>query len=161
MGTVKISKKAGSVPNKALYSRISYLHQAATYLTTQEQQIKTGTAETVATETDKKHVPRTYRSTSCHLISDMRNVSQKAIIRMSPAMKHSVCKSCDTPLIDDVTCSSQIENLSKGSKKPWADTLVRKCNICGCAKRFLTASKRQIRRPRRNLESNEEHDVQD
>jgi ribonuclease P protein subunit RPR2 len=155
MGIAKTAKKAGSIPNKSLYSRISYLHQAATYLATQEGQHCSKKPRELGNENEKTHGSKPYQSISCRLIADMRNVSQKVIIRMSPAIKHSVCKSCDTLLIDGVTCSSRTENMSSGGKKPWADTLVRKCNTCGFLKRFPVASERQNRRSNRNLEVKE------
>lgn len=153
MGPVKASKKSTSVPNKALYSRISYLHQAATYLATQEQPPNAGTLR-LSTQDKSKLEARVKgnRSTSNKLISDMRIVSQKAVIRMSPALKQSTCKSCDTLLIDGITCLSQVENKSRGGKKPWADILVRKCNTCGFTRRIPVASERQKRRSSRKVE---------
>jgi ribonuclease P protein subunit RPR2 len=67
-------------------------------------------------------------------------------------MKHSICKNCDTMLIDGSTCTNEVENKSKGGKKRWADVLVRKCNTCGLEKRFPIGAERQKRRPHRTKE---------
>jgi hypothetical protein len=48
MAKLKTSKGAGSLPNKLLLNRVSYLYQAAAYLVTREQQ----TVEQNATKLD-------------------------------------------------------------------------------------------------------------
>lgn len=91
----------------------------------------------------------TLRPASRRLVSELRDVSLKMQLRMSPAMKHSICKNCNTLLLDGSTCSTEVENKSKDGKKLWADVLVRKCIVCGLAKRFPLAARRQKRRPYR------------
>ena len=86
---------------------------------------------------------------SCHLISQLRSVSLKGQIRLSQAMKHSICKSCDALLVPGTTSSTRVENKSRGSKKPWADVLVTTCHSCSATKRFPVGAKRQRRRPHR------------
>ncbi|RYP86163.1 hypothetical protein DL769_000775 [Monosporascus sp. CRB-8-3] len=68
-------------------------------------------------------------------------------------MKHTICKYCDTLLVEGHTSTSFVENQSKGGKKPWADVLVVKCNTCGGLKRFPVQAPRQKRRPIREAES--------
>jgi ribonuclease P protein subunit RPR2 len=172
MAKVKVSKDAGKFPNKALHSRISYLYQAATYLATQQKQHSKAAIEPSKnegsgwqshdaagmTETEMRtpfDSDASLQPASRRLISDLRTVSLKAQIRMSPAIKYSTCKNCDTLLIDGSTCTSQVDNTSKRGKKPWADILVRRCNTCGTAKRFPVAAERQKRRPRRSADSSE------
>jgi ribonuclease P protein subunit RPR2 len=154
----KASNKAGIIPNKVLYSRISYLHQAASYLATQQQHSSGEYEQITSLETQsgkenevKSCSTKTLQPMSRQLISDVRNVSQKTKIQMSPAKKSSICKYCDTVLIEGSTCSSEVENKSKGGKKPWADVFVRKCNTCGLSKRVPMAKDRQKRRPNRSL----------
>jgi ribonuclease P protein subunit RPR2 len=158
MAKGKASKGAGSVPNKALHSRVSYLYQAAAYLATQQQHsttIPTGSEPQGAQPTAKtENILRgnSYLDpASRRLISDLRAVSHKIQMRISPAIKHSVCKNCDSMLIDGSTCTNEVENKSKGAKKPWADVLVRKCNTCGFEKRFPIGADRQKRRPQRTM----------
>ncbi len=161
MAKAKPSKGTHSVPNKALHSRVSYLYQAAAYFATEQQHsgIVAGTTTSLTIQNDKLAIATADASTedarpsfkpvSRRLISDLRSVSLKVQIRMSPAMKHSICKSCDTMLIDGSTCTANVENRSRGGKKPWADVLVRKCNACGLEKRFPLAVEKQKRQSQR------------
>jgi ribonuclease P protein subunit RPR2 len=170
MAKVKVSKDGGKVPNKALHSRVSYLYQAAAYLATQQQQHSETAIEPAKNEGSdlqshdaagmteaKMRIPfeseAALQPASRRLISDLRAVSLKAQMRMSPTMKLLICKNCDTLLVDGSACTSEVENKSKGGKKPWADILVRRCNTCGVAKRTPMAAERQIRRPRRSAEA--------
>src|SRR5450432_1459596 len=135
MAKLKTSKGAGSLPNKLLLNRVSYLYQAAAYLVTREQQ----TVEQNATKLDgvepkvtpldgvtlsaaKQELSNVSPSRlSRKLLSDLRSVSLKTQIRLSPAIKHTICKRCDIMLIEGSTCTNMVENRSKGGKKPWAD----------------------------------------
>ncbi|POS84724.1 hypothetical protein EPUL_004530 [Erysiphe pulchra] len=85
-------------------------------------------------------------NSSRRLASELRAVSLKTQIRLSPHVKHSICKTCSTILIDGSTCSNLIENNSKGGKKPWADILVKRCYTCDSVKRFPISAQRQERR---------------
>ena len=84
-------------------------------------------------------------------VTHLRAVSLKSQIRLSPTMKHSICKRCDSLLVAGSTSTSEMENQSRGGKKPWADVLVVTCNICGSKKRFPVGAKRQ---PRRTVRDN-------
>ncbi|KAN0119532.1 Rpr2 domain containing protein [Hyaloscypha variabilis] len=150
----KAKTGAGSVPNKALHSRVSYLYQAAAYLATQQQHSRTSESQDVQLTTSTANSPAKspLQPASRHMISNLRAVSRKLLIRISPAMKHSICKNCDTMLIDGTTCTNEVENKSRGGKKRWADVLVRKCNTCGFEKRFPIGAERQKRRPKRSLD---------
>lgn len=150
MAKMKVSKKAAkpNAPNSALHSRVSYLFQAARYLASHNQSNCSEVTE--PKYTDQNSEPSgSYQLYVRSLVSDLRDVSEKVLIRMSPEMKRSICKNCDTILIERSTCLVQLENKSKGGKKPWADVLVRKCNTCGSAKRYPLAPK-QKRRPVRS-----------
>ncbi|KAH6679141.1 RNAse P Rpr2/Rpp21/SNM1 subunit domain-containing protein [Halenospora varia] len=148
--------KSASVQNKILYSRISYLYQAASYLAAQQESSKEnatdGQSNNGGIPTDSNTPSEvSLGSAATRLASDVRIVSQKAQIRMSPAMKQSICKSCNTMLIEGSTCMSKVENCSKGGKKPWADVFVRRCNTCGFEKRYPVGAQKQKRRPQRAL----------
>ncbi|KAI1755757.1 RNAse P Rpr2/Rpp21/SNM1 subunit domain-containing protein [Xylaria castorea] len=137
------TKATGSVPNKHLYSRLSYLHQAAALLGSQVENTHGSKSEPPpASDQTRLKLAR-------HLLTDLRATSLKCQIRLSPAMKHSICKFCDTLLIEGETSTSVVENKSKHGKKPWADVLVVKCNVCYGAKRFPVQAPRQKRRPQR------------
>lgn len=176
-----MAKKVPGVPNKHLYSRISFLYQAATCLsgagkhalasTSQSQKVPSSSkpaavgAENIDVEChvayqgqdpntvqhDKVKPVQTApgRNIPRKFITDLRAVAQKSQIRISPTIKRTICKYCDTLLVDGDTCSFTVENRSKGGKKPWADVLVIKCHTCGRAKRFPVHAQRQKRRPYR------------
>ncbi|KAK7946625.1 RNAse P Rpr2/Rpp21/SNM1 subunit domain-containing protein [Apiospora aurea] len=110
----------GSVPNRPIYCRISYLYQAASHLAASTRQDAslatldrgvnqpTGANELTPDETQLR------QACSRHLLTTMRTTSEKALIRLSPALKHTVCKYCDSLLIEGETCVSGVENASKG-----------------------------------------------
>ncbi|SLM40514.1 RNAse P, Rpr2/Rpp21 subunit [Lasallia pustulata] len=95
------------------------------------------------------------------LLSHLRGVSLKSQIRLSPAMKHSVCKRCDTLLVPGSTSTSRIENLSRGGKKPWADVMVICCGVCYAEKRFPVGARRQQKRKQRRQDAVEQPEVND
>jgi ribonuclease P protein subunit RPR2 len=151
-------KTAGSVQNRPIYSRISYLYQAATYLssTSGSHAIQ---PEIQQTEHHQAQGEKQSYDAACHvkqavsrrLLTEMKATSLKAQIRMSTSMKHTICKHCDTLLVEGDTSTSYVENQSKGGRKPWADVLVIKCNTCGGPKRFPLHAPRQNRREKREM----------
>ncbi|KAK3938397.1 ribonuclease P protein component 4 [Diplogelasinospora grovesii] len=146
-------KSGGSgVQNKALYSRISFLQQAAVLLSTPQQHVQGSSAPASTGEPGSNH-EASLKGMSRRLATDLRNVSLKSRIRLTPAVKQTVCKYCDSILIDGESCNSLVENKSKGGKKPWADVLVRKCHMCGRERRYPVSTKRQKRRSERNASS--------
>jgi ribonuclease P protein subunit RPR2 len=159
MAKSKASKGAGGITNKALHSRVSFLYQAAAYLGTQTLENSNNAACTDTHEDDIRSPSQTLSQTlSRRCISDLRSVTLKTQIRLSPSIKNSICKRCDVLLLDGSTCASEIENKSKGGRKPWADVLVRRCKSCGYERRFPYGAKRQARRPFRQLKRDEERD---
>ncbi|OBT79852.1 hypothetical protein VF21_01559 [Pseudogymnoascus sp. 05NY08] len=158
--------KGANVPHKALHSRLSYLYQAATYLSAQEKpstapaiptpppissqpHLQNAGDESVQNQAPAEPQPASSQFLTRVLLSDLRTVSMKMQIRLSPGMKHTICKRCDALLQDGSTCVTKIENKSKNGRKPWADVLVRTCGNCGCEKRFPVNAERQPRRPNR------------
>ncbi|KAK4124985.1 Rpr2-domain-containing protein [Parathielavia appendiculata] len=129
-------KSAGGVQNRAIYSRISFLQQAAVTLAAIQQQ-SSGMSRRLAT--------------------DLRAVSLKTRIRLKPAVKQTLCKFCDSVLIEGESCTSTIENKSKGSRKPWADVLVRKCHTCGRERRYPVSAPRSRRKIERGVEGDPGH----
>ncbi|KAI0542741.1 RNAse P Rpr2/Rpp21/SNM1 subunit domain-containing protein [Xylaria digitata] len=154
------TKTSGSVPNKHLYSRLSYLHQAAAVLGSQvgnTPDSKSASAGLKDLEVKGELLDASKYTAADQLrlnlarrlLTDLRATSLKSQIRLSPAIKHTICKFCDTLLIEGETSTSVIENKSKNGKKPWADVLVVKCNTCDGVKRFPVQAPRQKRRPER------------
>ncbi|TPX13890.1 uncharacterized protein E0L32_005590 [Thyridium curvatum] len=140
------------VHNKHLYSRLSFLYQAAAHLAEASSNRKEPAANDDATGKpgETRHpAPQHLEGVSRRLATDFRAVGLKTQIRASPSMKRTICKSCDTFLIEGQTCTSAVENKSKNGRKPWADTLVISCNTCGAQKRFPVDSPRQRRKSQR------------
>lgn len=80
------------------------------------------------------------------MLSHLRGISKKGSTSVPLTIKHSVCKRCNLLLIDGRNSSTQLENRSRGGKKPWADVLTVTCHACGTAKRFPLGAKRQTRK---------------
>lgn len=83
-------------------------------------------------------------------LSQIEGISRKGQVRLSSSMKHSMCQRCHLLLVQGRNATQQIENKSRGGKKPWADVLVVTCNACGTAKRFPLGAKRQPRKKDRS-----------
>ncbi|UNI24370.1 Ribonuclease P [Purpureocillium takamizusanense] len=147
------------VQNKIIYSRASYLYQAADYLAKRARELPPDAhdakGKSALTGGQIQQQQRAIENLSRHVICDMRAVSLKAQIRQGTSLKHTICKFCDTIQIEGDTCHSVVENQSKGGRKPWADVLVIKCNTCGNAKRFPVSVSRQQRRTMRQTKPQE------
>ncbi|EGR51882.1 uncharacterized protein TRIREDRAFT_55349 [Trichoderma reesei QM6a] len=151
------------VQNRHIYTRASYLYQAAVYLANCAQRAELGNqAEASPEDTKQQHgdnapsLSKKHKATinlSHQVVSDMRSVSLKAQIRQSPSIKQTICKYCDAVLIEGKTCHSSVENPSKGGRKPWADVLVIRCDTCGNVKRYPVSAPRQKRKPFRTAET--------
>ncbi len=159
-------KAQKDVPHKHLHSRISYLYQAATYLTNvyktkpdiQHTESTRSSIEmmddTVSrSDTGRKPLSSEALGPARVLLSNLRAVSLKTQIRLTPAIKSSICKRCDTLLVSSSTSTSRVENNSRGGNKAWADVLVVTCNSCGFVKRFPIGAKRQRRRAKRVMDT--------
>ena len=143
MGKAKTSKGGDGIPQRHLHARISYLHQAATYLaTTQGEKTRTEPSTKVEeAKTQESKFRRPQLNQTKHLLSQLQGVSKKSQIRLAGNLKHSVCKRCDALLISGVTSSEQVTNSSTDKRKPWADVFEIKCRACGAAKRFPIGQK--------------------
>lgn len=145
-------KTAPGVVNRHIYTRASYLYQAANYLAEVSHQTQ---EDSQPTANDASQQPKASQNLSRQLASDLKNVCQKNVIRQTPDMKRTICKSCNTTLIEGKTSHSVVENPSEGGKKPWADLLVVKCLTCGNAKRYPVSARRQKRKDLRQAKTND------
>ena len=139
MAKSKASKSVPGIPQKHLHARISYLSQAAAYLVSSEQNSRLKLSTTIEGHQpriaqSKKNNRLTYKE-SRNLSSLLKAVSLKSQIRLTPELKHSLCKRCDSPLVPAATNDISITNDSRHGEKPWADVLVVACGFCGVAKR--------------------------
>ena len=146
-------KSAVTVQNRPMFSRISFLQQAATYLT-RTSEMGQHNANTAQEKPVSTGVAR-------RLVTDLRSVSLKTRIRLSPAVKQTMCKYCDALLIEGETCTTVVENQSKNGRKSWADMLVRKCHACGNVKRHPLNSPKQKRKAYRNADMELKQDGKD
>lgn len=101
----------------------------------------------------KSHNNPTARNSalSCQLLNHLRAVSLKSVIRITPVMKHSICRRCDVLLVPGSTAIADMENKSRGGKKSWADVLVVTCVACGTARRIPIGAKRQLKKQYRPI----------
>lgn len=163
MTKAKPAKATPGALNKPANSRVQFLYQAAALLAQQDSKIlylpKPETTKSTGVLSAEYPI-QTLQPLSRRLVSDLRSVSRKTQIRLSPVIKHSTCKGCNTLLVEGSTYSKEIENRSKGGKKPWADVMVQTCNTCGLAKRFPLTVERQKRRPHRTPKTQEDLGVE-
>lgn len=173
------AQKEGKNAKTHLKARLEYLQQAAEYLhntAISSNRAKTPSAEHhtghVNTGTAVKQAPtqnadlshglklqtvtqdkRTVKKPLTNLarvsISHMRGVSLKTQTRLPVPVKRSYCKKCDTFLEAGVNCEREIQNPSRGRRKPWADVLVVRCLVCGTEKRFPQTDERTGKRSRK------------
>lgn len=155
-----MAKGKTGVQNRPMYSRISFLYQAATYLA---EAARAGPGSTTAdpdvdmerdghndnNATPDGHSAATTQALARTLLTDLRAVTLKTQIRITPDIKRTICRHCDTLLVEGQTCTSTVENASRGGRKPWADVLTIRCHTCGRQKRFPVNAPRQKRRPHR------------
>ena len=154
-----------SVSNRTTYSRVSFLYQAAALLVaarTSSTSTDTKTADDSITESVVSTAPDApgapdpgLTGISRRLLTQMRSISRKTNMRLRPAVKHRVCKFCDTLLVEGSTCSSAVENQSRGGRKAWADILAVACKTCGRVRRYPVSAERQPRRPYRGQSGEE------
>lgn len=151
------AKGAPGVQNKNIYTRASYLYQAASYLATQSQGSPEAAEKPSSSNSRSEEERKAAQNISRQLLSDMRAVSLKVLIRQSPELKRTVCRYCDTLLVEGESCLSAVENASRGGRKPWADVLVVRCLSCGNVRRYpVSAAPRQKRRALREAEAKAE-----
>lgn len=147
----KGDKGAAGGAHSHIRARMTYLHKAAIYLqshpkaetntATQNTANKTlddNQSESKARSSLQATIPRQY-------ITQMRSIAQKTQQRLSQETKRGFCKRCDLLLIPGETCTEEIQNESKGRRKPWADVLLVCCKACETVKRFPQNQKRSAK----------------
>lgn len=135
-------------------ARLAYLHKAAIYLQSHPKlERNTGVQKTDNkaddTEDNKDTASQTRYAIQATIprqyITQMRSIAQKTQQRLSQETKRGFCKRCDLLLVPGETCTEEIQNESKGSRKPWADVLVVRCKACETVKRFPQNQKRSAK----------------
>ena len=152
MGKSKAEKKGDGVQQRHVHSRLSYLHQAATYLSTTPYKPRANkhTADAAddsnAASTQREHLAAESRQ----LLTQIREISQKTQTRVTPDMKRSLCKRCQSLLIAGSTSRESIDNASRDEARPWADVFEICCNTCATVKRFPIGQQRKEKRKRKD-----------
>jgi len=140
MAKAKSSKTNGSnAPHKHLHARLSFLHQAATFLAVAKRMdFSCVDNDGVSTPevSPKRELNSQISSETTRLSAHLGGVSRKSQIRLAAKVKRSICKRCDSLLIPGMTSSEVITNSSRNGQKPWADVLEVRCSNCGTIKRF-------------------------
>ena len=168
------SPKASSSGNRPIFSRVSYLYQAATYLSrTQAVPCKAlgqsdpaqashredgsnpapglvhGTAAATPPQDEPVAAHANNIGFSRRLLFHLLEVSLKSQTSLSPDLKRTICRRCHSLLLPGQSCRLRIENASRGGRKPWADVLVVECSVCMAVRRFPIGQERRPRRDRR------------
>ncbi|KAI0675402.1 RNAse P Rpr2/Rpp21/SNM1 subunit domain-containing protein [Trametes maxima] len=114
-----------SVANRDIIQRINFLYQASTYLNSLSQSLppttddvkQPPTAKNRGSVRQKRKKIKTLRhpngtaELSRSYIGTMRIVGQKAMVRMDPSIKRTLCKECDTILIPGPTATVRVKAL--------------------------------------------------
>lgn len=171
-------KEIKGVANRHLYSRISYLHQAAQYLAsassnasgidiTSKDRLPSQTEDNpstslpgreldsetqLASSSDSKEANSGCSSNQAlRLSSHLLAVCRRAKVKASRNLKRSICKRCNELLVPGKTAVIRMENKSKRGRKPWADVLVAECQRCGLEKRYPVGQDRQYKKKDRTV----------
>lgn len=112
-----IYKEMGPKPPRAIahkdhYARVSYLYQLGQHFSSSG-----------------------YGVLSQNFVRTADGVSKKAVLKLTPALKRTMCKKCHTLLVPGLSVTMYIENKSR-DRRPKCDVLVHSCNACGTKKRF-------------------------
>lgn len=148
MGKSKAEKRGdGGVQQRHVHSRLSYLHQAATYLSTASHEARTNTTTVKdeaenASDSSSPLQQEHGAAESRQFLTQISEISQKSQIRVTPDMKRSFCKRCRSLLIAGSTSRESVHNASLDEAKPWADVFEISCNTCRTVKRFPIGQRR-------------------
>lgn len=147
----KKGKGKAPIPNKNVHLRLSFLHQAALYLSNHADATEPTTEPKSALSSQSSGKVQQYGGQSRYLLNHMKGVGRKSVIRLDKEVKRKVCKACDQSL-DAYSSMRVMENESKGGRKPWADVLLVKCRNCSTPKRFPRGERRRRRSPLTNVQ---------
>lgn len=116
-------KIPGTIPKKDHCQRVTYLYKIGSLMLSKQ-------LENYGSEAASKSVDTLSRK----YLNHMDLVSKKAVLKLHPDMKRTMCKECSRLLVDGVTCTARLENKSK-RRLPHCDVLEFTCT-CGTTKRF-------------------------
>lgn len=112
-----------SIPKKDHHQRVTYLYKLGSLMTF--KQVESNISSEKRKSTDS--LARLY-------LNHMDLVSKKAVLKLHPDIKRTVCKRCSRLLINGLTSTTRISNDSK-KMLSYCDVLEIECQ-CGYLKRF-------------------------
>jgi ribonuclease P protein subunit RPR2 len=86
---------------------------------------------------------------AAYLASHISTISLKSKTKVSRDVKRTICKRCSSILVPGKTSKVRVQNLSKNSKKPWADVLIVQCDLCAMEKRYPIGMERQAKQAKK------------
>ena len=101
--------------------------------------------ETMSPNANQPHC----QNLAAYLASHIRTIGLKSKTKVSREVKRTICKRCSSVLIPGKTSKVRMQNLSKKSKKPWADMLIVQCNLCTMEKRYPIGMERHAKQAKR------------
>lgn len=110
------------IPKRDHHQRVTYLYKLGTLMTFEQL--------TPQSKEDRKSIETLSRK----YLNHMDLVSKKAVLKLHPNIKRTICKKCSRLLVDGLSSTTRIKNDSK-KKTSQCDVLQIKCK-CGCVKRF-------------------------
>ncbi|KAJ2688909.1 Ribonuclease P protein subunit p21 [Coemansia spiralis] len=144
---------AGCLPNREVFERMNFLLQSAQFYaslpttTTTPAAVATGATakgkepdEPLALDNDSSdssssgappQAPATMLPLARFYAKEMRLVSRKSVLRMSPHIKRSICKVCLTPLVPGISSTTRV----KGQKR--SRRVITTCNYCQAQTRLF------------------------
>ncbi|CDK27796.1 unnamed protein product [Kuraishia capsulata CBS 1993] len=115
----KLPKPPKQIPRKEHHARLSYLYQISTLMAAR--------SESSDNEKDMETLSRVYAR-------NLDIVSKKAVLKLSPTVKRSICKKCHRRQIEGITMSTRLSNPSKKKTK---NNDIMECSCkCGETRRF-------------------------
>lgn len=135
--------KGKNVPNRHIHARLSYLHQASSYLFPARKGENLGGVECAPGQVEEHPVQEGVdHAQSRHLLSQLRAVSLKSQIRLAPHVKQTMCKRCNSLLVAGTTSTDTIVNESRGRNRSQGDVLVVRCVFCENQRRIAVGQLR-------------------
>jgi ribonuclease P protein subunit RPR2 len=147
------------VSHPHLYARLSFLHQAAQLLESQElskAEAATQEHEPVTQQHEGIDFEAKSNAIARELSYHSSAITRKSKLRIEASIKRTICKRCSSKLIEGQTSFSRIENKSRGGLKSWADVLVVTCLSCQMEKRFSIGQARGQKKVDRKTQTTSE-----
>ncbi len=118
---IKVQRAPVSIPKKEHQQRIAYMFKAGSLMAAKLK-------NRIEDDSD------TFDTLSRSYLRNMDLLAKKAVLKLHPNIKRSVCKGCHRFFLPGLTCKLRLKNYSKLQKKQ-CDILEVSCT-CGSVKRY-------------------------